>query len=149
MQLQKTTPPPNQVDFQEYVRWSQGASWSEQLLVRDDRDREARRLARVYGIHLLVAWIKLGCNVPFPRKCVVISVCVLGGWRMMMCWKNMLCLMFFDVVLGDASKQSQPLKIDGFFHVIRFSPGNDWFFDVTGQFQKQNSPFSKCGCFRK
>ena len=41
------------VDFQEYVRWSQGASWSEQLLVRDDRDREARRLARVYGIHLL------------------------------------------------------------------------------------------------
>eukprot|EP00435_Cladocopium_sp_Y103_P059234 s274_g21.t1 len=41
------------VDFKEYVRWCQGASWSEQLLVRDDRDREARRLARVYGIHLL------------------------------------------------------------------------------------------------
>lgn len=41
------------VDFKEYVRWCQGASWSEQLLVRDSRDREARRLARVYGIHLL------------------------------------------------------------------------------------------------
>jgi len=54
-----TTPPATEtkVDFQEYVRWSQGASWSEQLLVRDDRDREARRLARVYGIHLLVTWI--------------------------------------------------------------------------------------------
>lgn len=46
-------PPAPQVDFKEYVRWCQGASWSEQLLVRDDRDREARRLARVYGIHLL------------------------------------------------------------------------------------------------
>jgi len=41
------------VDFKEYVRWSQGASWSEHLLVRDDRDREARRLARKLGLHLL------------------------------------------------------------------------------------------------
>lgn len=41
------------VDFKEYVRWSQGASWSEQLLVRDERDREARKLARQHGIHLL------------------------------------------------------------------------------------------------
>eukprot|EP00913_Durusdinium_trenchii_P022556 g21187.t1 len=30
-----------------------GASWSEQLLVRDERDREARKLARQHGIHLL------------------------------------------------------------------------------------------------
>lgn len=37
------------IGFEEYVRWSQGASWSEQLLVRDERDREARRLARLYG----------------------------------------------------------------------------------------------------
>jgi len=41
------------VTFREYVRWSQGASWSEHLLVRDERDRESRRLAKKHGIHLL------------------------------------------------------------------------------------------------
>eukprot|EP00439_Symbiodinium_sp_Y106_P071246 s657_g12.t1 len=41
------------VDFKEYVRWCQGASWSEHLLVRDERDRESRKLSRKLGIHLL------------------------------------------------------------------------------------------------